>query len=238
MSVAAHSAAIGITRGFTAAQRMQIQDQAIREKRYTIIGRLTAVLFEGQRQIKGFSQDKARYHSRGQEKVLSDAMKPFSESQTKLWYSVCLDWLTHKNAPMLAVSHDRKDLLLPFGLTPLPAIPDPRWVPQHSQSACPVSLKSGCKKCVAPRIPQLITGCPVVGDRVSDKITARDGKVYGVVHPVIELALMLGGSQGGFGRIRGGVDPADGTHMALLLDDSNPGKIQGYFVGGTFQFGG
>jgi len=50
--------------------------------------------------------------------------------------------------------------------------------------------------------------------------------------------VMLSGAQGGFGRIRGGVDPADGTHLALLIDDSDPNQLQGYFVGGRFQFGG
>jgi hypothetical protein len=237
-AIQSHAAAIGVTRGFTAAQRMSIQDECIKARRYTIIGRLTAVLFEGQRELRGLSQSKARYSSPGQEKVLSDAMKPFSESQTSLWYSVCLDWLTHKNAPVLAVSHDRKDLLLPFGLTPLPKIPDPRWVPQHAQSVCPVHTVTGCPECVAPRIPQLLTGCPVVGDRVKDKITARDGREYGIIHPVLELAVMLGGAQGGFGRIRGGVDPADGTHLSLLLDDSNPEQMSGWFVSGRFQFGG
>jgi len=36
----------------------------------------------------------------------------------------------------------------------------------------------------------------------------------------------------------GGVDPADGSHLALLIDDSNPHQMQAYFVGGRFQFGG
>ena len=238
-AVQSHSAAIGVIGSqFTAAQRMKMQEQLIRDRKYIVVGKMTAVLFEAQREITGFSQDKARYSAPGQEKSLTDPLKPFSESQTKLWYSVCLDWLTHKNAPVLAISHDRKDLLLPFGLPPLPPIPDPRWVPKHSQSVCPVHTVTGCRNCVAPRIPQLITGCPVVGDRVKDKITARDGIVYGVVHPILELAIMLGGAQGGFGRIRGGVDPADGTHLSLLLDDSNPERMQGYFVSGRFQFGG
>jgi hypothetical protein len=225
MSVAAQSAALGITRGFTAAERMKIQEQACRDKNYIIVGRMTAVLFEGQREISGHSQSRARYTAPGQEKQLSDALKPFSESQTKLWYSVCLDWLTHKNAPILAISRDHNDLLLPNGLPPLPPIPDPRWVPKNATDK-------------VPRIPQLLTGCPVVGDRITDKITDRTGRVYGVVHPVIELCVMLGGAQGGFARIRGGVDPADGTHLALLLDDSNPNEMRGYFVGGRFQLGG
>jgi len=156
---------------------------------------------------------------------MGDGSKPFSEAQTILWYSLCLDWLGHKKAPIIAISRDRQDLLLPQGLTPLPDLPDPRWVPAHAGE-------------IAPRIPQLLTGCKVVGDRVTDKITGRDGRVYGVLHPIVELCVMLGGAQGGFGRIRGAVDPSDGTHLALLIEDSDPRAMAAYFVGGRFQLGG
>ncbi len=210
---------------FTLADRLRIQQQTSRDKGYIVIGRLTSVLFEAQRNISGLSQSLPRYANSEQAKYTPDSMKPFSEKQTVLWASYALDWLTHKNAPILAVSRDQRDLLLPQGLTPLPDIPDPRWVPRKATDT-------------APRIPQLLTGCPIVGDRVRDKITSRDGRVYGVLHPVLELCVMLAGIQGGFGRIRGGVDPADGTHLALLIDDSNPYQMQAYFVGGRFQFGG
>ena len=210
---------------FTLADRLKIQQQHCRDKNYITIGRLTSVLFEAQRDTSGFSQSRKRYANPEQAQYTSDAMAPFSEKQAILWASVSLDWLTHKNAPLIAISRDRKDLLLPWGMTPLPDIPDPRWVPKKATD-------------IAPRIPQLLTGCPVVGDRVRDKITARDGHVYGVIHPVLELCIMLAGVQGGFGRIRGGVDPSDGTHLALLIDDSNPHQLQAYFVGGRFQFGG
>lgn len=220
------SAAAVITRPtFTLADRLRIQQNTARDKNYIVVGRLTSVLFEAQRNISGYSQSRPRYANKEQIKHVSDAMKPFSSAQAKLWSSITLDWLTHKNAPILAVSRDQRDLLLPNGLTPLPAIPDPRWMPKSATE-------------IAPRIPQRLTGCPVVGDRVTDKIKDRTGKLYGVIHPVIELCVMLSGMQGGFGRIRGGVDPADGTHLALLIDDSNPEQMQAYFVGGKFQFGG
>jgi hypothetical protein len=210
---------------FTLADRMRIQQQSTTNKQYTVVGRLTSVVFEAQRDISGLSQARARYSSPEQANTLSDAMKPFSEKQMILWASITLDWLTHKNAPLIAISRDRQDLLLPHGLTPLPPIPDPRWVPKQAGD-------------IAPRIPQLLTGCPVVGDRVTDKITSRDGRVYGVIHPVRELCVMLMGAAGTFAKIVGGVDPADGTHLALLIDDSNPEQLAAYFVGGRFQFGG
>lgn len=211
---------------FKLADRMRIQEETIRDRRYTIIGRLTSVLFEGQRSIKGYSQARPRYANREQEKQLAGTtMAPFSKEQLILWSSVTLDWLTHKNAPQIAISNDRQDLLLPFGLTPLPPIPDPRWVPKRADE-------------IAPRIPQLLTGCPVVGDRVRDMLKDRSGRMYGILHPIMQLQIMLGGIQGGYGKISGGVNPSDGTHLALVIDDANPEHMRGYFVGGKFQFGG
>ncbi len=223
---------------FTLADRMRIQTDVIRNKQYVVIGRLTSVVWEAQRDLTGFSQSLPRYANSRQASLVSDALKPFSEAQTRIWSSITLDYLGYKNAPLLAISRDQKDLLLPAGLSPLPPIPDPRWMPRHAQHACPKSVSKGCADCVAPRIPQKLTGCPVVGDRVKDMLKDRAGKCYGVIHPVLELCVMLGGSQGGFGRIRGGVDPSDGTHLALVIDDSNPEQMQAYFVGGRFTFGG
>jgi hypothetical protein len=219
------SAAVLTRPTFTLADRLKIQQERARNRDYITIGRLTSVLFEAQRKITGLSQARPRWNNPEQAKHVPDHMAPFSEKQTVLWCSITLDWLSHKNAPLIAISRDRQDILLPHGMTPLPDIPDPRWTPKHAND-------------VVPRIPQLLTGCPVVGDRVRDKITSRDGRVYGVLHPVLELCVMLAGVQGGFGRIKGGVDPSDGTHLALLIDDSDPTQLQGFFVGGKFTFGG
>jgi hypothetical protein len=221
------SAAVFIKPGFTLADRIKIQQSTARDKNYIVIGRLTSVVFEAQRSTAGLSQSRARWNNSKQAKELADqpGLHPFSEMQAKLWASITLDLLTHKNAPVIAISRDQRDLLLPFGMTPLPKIPDPRWVAKRATDIC-------------PRIPQRLTGCPVVGDRVRDMIKARDGRMYGVIHPILECCIMLGGSQGGFARIRGGVDPTDGTHLSLLIDDSNPEQLEGYFVGGRFQLGG
>lgn len=237
MSAAAHTI---IKSNFRLADRIKIQQETIRAKQYIVIGRLTSLVFEAQRSLAGYSQSRARWHNKRQARELANqpGLHPMSESQAVLWAGITLDWLTNKNAPVLAISRDQQDLLLPFGLTPLPAIPDPRWTPAHAQHLCPKSTKTGCKGCVAPRIPQSLVGCPVVGDRVRDKITARDGRTFGVIHPVKELCVILGGSQGGFGAIHGLVDRTEGTHLSLLLDDSDPDRMEGYFVGGRFQLGG
>jgi hypothetical protein len=230
---------------FTLADRLKIQAQRIREKDYIIIGRVTAIHWEAQRNISGFSQSRPRYGHPDQPKLLADAVakrlmtqrqadavKPFSEKQNVLWQSTTLDWLDGKRGPILARSRDQKDLLLPQGLTPLPDIPDPRWVPKHSDSVCP-SGPRGCSGCIAPRIPQKLVGCPIVGDRVEDKITARNGHVFGILHPILELSVVAFGPDGlgHFLRIRGAVDQIDQTHPALLIDD----EMRGFLVGGTFS---
>jgi hypothetical protein len=194
---------------FTLADRLRIQQERSQQRDYIVAGKLTSLVFEGQRSITGLSQSKGL------------GLDSFSEKQRILWSSITLDWLNHKNAPVLAVSRDHRDLLLPNGLTPLPDIPDPRWLPKKAGD-------------IAPRLRQALVGCPVVGDRACGKLTARDGRVYLVIQPISELCLMLHSVSGGFGRIRGLVDPADGTHLALLID---PEGRQGYFVGGMFTMG-
>jgi hypothetical protein len=217
---------------FTVAQRIEVQKQTIRDRNYIPVGRLLSVIFEGPRDISGLSQSRPRYAHANQASSLSDAMTPFSEMQARLFASISLDFLTYTQAPVFAVSRDRRDLLLPQGLGELPPIPDPRWTPTHAFAACPNS-KDGCQGCVAPRIPQLLTGCPVVGDRVRDRITARDGRMYGVISPVNQLMLFLLHGQGHFFKI-GGYPDSDGSHLTLLIDD----EMHGYLVGGRFQFGG
>ncbi len=111
---------------FTLADRLRIQQERSRDRDYKTLGRLTAVEFEGQRNIKGLSQGHAD-------------QSDFSRKQTQLWCSITLDWLSHKNAPIIAISRDHQDLLLPLGMRPLPPIPDPRWRPTNSATAHGVS---------------------------------------------------------------------------------------------------
>jgi hypothetical protein len=118
---------------------------------------------------------------------------------------------------------------MPERMPELPAIPDPRFVPAHSITACP---QAGCPGCIAPRIPQLQTGCPVVGDRVEHKISGRDGTTMGVLHPILELSIVAWGvdGRGHFARLLGRKDNIEGRRPALLIDEEN----RGFFVGGLF----
>jgi hypothetical protein len=217
---------------FTLADRLKIQKQRIHDKDYIVLGRLSAVLFEAQRSTVGLSQSLPRYDNPNQPKLVPDAMKPFSEKQTELWQSTTLDWLQPSKGPILARSKDGRDWLLPQGLTALPDLPDPRWMPGHAFAICPKG-KAGCSKCIPPRIPQKLVGCPVVGDRVRHKITERNGHVWGILHPVILLSFVANGpdGQGHWAKARGNYSQADGMHPAMLIDD----ELHAYFVGGTFS---
>jgi hypothetical protein len=210
------SAAIITESTFTLADRIKIQQQYIRERKYTRIGRLTTIVMERQLPTRGMSQSRPRYSDpRAAKMDLNDSLKPFSEWQMKTWASMTLDWLTHKNAPMLAVSLDRNDLLLPAGLTPLPKIPDPLWIPKRAGD-------------VAPRVEQTLES------RAYGQIKTKDGHRWLVFQPITELCLFLGQGNGGFGRIRGVTSPYDHTHLSLLVD---PETMQGYFASGSFEAG-
>jgi hypothetical protein len=207
---------------FTLTDRIRIQQQRIQDHDYTRIGKLTAVVWEGQRSTVGSSQSN----------LLPGV---FSKWQRKTWASLTLDWLTHRNAPILAISRDRNDLLLPFRLPALPDIPDPRW------NGHKVAPAADAKIDTVPRIPQLLAGCPVVGDRASGRITDRiSGKTFLIFKPLTELQVMCGkGQDSGFGRILCATDPADRTHAALLInaEPESDGSMEAYFVGGSFHSG-
>lgn len=203
---------------FTLADRIKIQQQYIRERKYTRIGRLTTVVMEKQMPTAGLSASRPRYSFPAAAKQnINEAMRPFSEWQMKAWANMTLDWLTHKKAPMLAVSLDRNDLLLPEGLKPLPDIPDPLWIPKKAGD-------------VAPRVEQTLE------TRAYGTIKARDGRLWLVFQPITELCVFLLGMGGnaGFGKIRGVTSPYDHTHLSLLVD---PQTMEGFFASGGFEAG-
>jgi hypothetical protein len=208
---------------FTLTDRIKVQQERLQNRDYTTIGKLTAVVWEAQRSTQGFSQDR------------SPGLGAFGKWQRKTWASMTLDYLTHKNAPILAISRDRNDLLLPFGLAALPDIPDPRWAGFKEAPA------AECTNANVPRIKQLFAGCPVVGDRACGTIKDRiSGKTYLIFQPLTELQVMCGrGQESGFGRITCMRDPADGTAAALLVNcEPRPGgSFEAYFVGGSFHAG-
>jgi hypothetical protein len=230
MATATHapnrSASIITSSPFTLTDRLRIQQDYIRRGEYTKIGKLTSVVWEGQRSTVGMSQsrDLGIGNNTG-----------FGKWKRKTWASCTLDWLHHANAPILAVSRDRNDLLLPFKMNALPDIPDPRWNGFQTAPA------ADCKKPQIPRIPQLFAGCPAVGDRACGQIKDRiSGKTYLIFQPLLELQVMCGkGQESGFGRISWMTCPSTHLHGALLVEihPDRDGKYEAYFVGGSFIAG-
>jgi len=220
------SASVITSAPFTLTDRLKIQQDHIRRGDYTKIGKVTCVVWEGQKDTRGLSQDK---------QLGTGMMAGFGRFKRQLWQSCTLDWLNHNNAPILAVSRDRNDLLLPFKLNALPDIPDPRW---KGFATAPAASE---KNPEIPRIPQLFAGCPVVGDRACGTIKDRiSGKTYLIFQPLLELQVMCGkGKDSGFGRIRWMTCPATHLHGALLVEihPDSDGKHEAYFVGGSFIAG-
>jgi hypothetical protein len=213
---------------FTLTDRLKIQQDYIRRGDYTKIGKLTCIVWEGQRSSVGMSQSRD---------LGSGAFTGFGQWKRKTWASCTLDWLSHRNAPILAISRDRNDLLLPFRMNRLPDIPDPRWN-GFGIAAVPGPNET---KPEIPRIPQLFAGCPVVGDRACGTIKDRiSGKTYLIFQPLLELQVLCGqGHDSGFGRISCCTDPATRLHAALLVncEPDSEHSYEAYFVGGSFHAG-
>jgi hypothetical protein len=226
----AASAAVITRSTFTASERMKLQLEKIRDQKYRKIGKLTTIVIERQMPTAGMSQSKPRWSNPEQAKIHArdgNFDVPFSEWQLNAWVNMTLDYLHPSNGPVLAISDDRNDLLLPFGLAPLPKIPDPFWVP----GAVRRGLHAGE---TAPRIEQKLES------RACGRIRARDGRMWLIFQPLTEICVCIGGKAGGFGRIVCKTDPADHTHSALLVDP-NPvdrdGNMEAHFIGGSFQAG-
>jgi hypothetical protein len=206
---------------FTLADRLQIQRDRIRDRQYRKIGLLTTIVLERQLSTKGMSQSKPRFSSPDGAKYCPAGMEPFSAWQAAAWVNLTLEWLHHRNGSLLAISADRNDLLLPMGLSPLPQIPDPLWIPKKPGD-------------VAPRIRQKLE------DRAYGQIRERNGRLWLIFQPLTELCVAIGaGKDSGFGKIRCVTDPADHTHSALLVDPEpdRDGRMEAHFVGGSFQSG-
>lgn len=210
---------------FTLADRLRIQQDRIRNMEYTKIGKLTTVVMERQISTRGMSQSQPRWANPEQAKIHErdkNFQPPFSEWQANAWVQLTLDWLHHRNGPLLAISRDRNDLLLPFGMNPLPDIPDPIWIPKLAGDT-------------APRIEQNLEA------RACGQIRDRRGRMFLIFQPLTELCVCIGsGKDSGFGKIKCMTDPADCTHSALLVDPhpiDRDGRMQAHFVGGSFQAG-
>jgi hypothetical protein len=219
---------------FTLTDKLRIQRQRIHDREYVKFATLTTIVIERQLPTKGISQSKPRWQNPQQERMHRESAQmtgtanfdaPFSDWQATNWALLTLEWLSHKNGSLLAISRDKNDLLLPRGLAALPKIPDPLWTP----------AKGGT---TAPRVEQKLE------DRACGRIYERHtGKFFLIFQPLTELCVMVGSAdpkKGGFGRIRCVTDPATRLHASLLVNPDpmdRYGNLEAYFASGAFEAG-
>lgn len=186
---------------FDFAARKEIQDQRIRTQEFTPLGRIVWVSME-----------------------LQLDHQPTKKEQ---YFQGRFDW--QNNGPLLAISKDHADLLLPGGVTPLPDIPDPTWAPRTATQAEIENPK--WKPDTAPLEKQSWL------DRPCSRFVAA-GETWVVYQPIMEIWFRPFGvptyahvtcKSEGWGGI--------GRRTAMLVNtDPNTGGAA-YFYGGVFEIG-
>lgn len=176
----------------------RIQDERIRTQDYRTLGRVVWVSME-----------------------LQLDHKPTLKEQ---YFQGRFDW--QNNGPMLAISKDHADLLLPGGVTPLPDLPDPTWVPKVPTQA---QLEDrNWKPQSAPMEKQSWL------DRPCYRFNAG-GDVWVAYQPIMEIWFRPFGVPT-YAHVKckpegwGGV----GRRTALLV---NPKDGSAHFYGGVFEIG-
>lgn len=186
-----------LTTTFSVDEVFKIQRERIRTQDYSALGRLVQIGLELQ---LDHPPTKAEQLTRGR-----------------------LD-LMH-NGPLLAMSNDHADLLLPDGVPlELPDIPDPVWVPKVPTQE--VIESPGWKPEAAPILKQSWI------ERATGKFV--DGAdTWVIFQPVIQVVYRLFQIPT-YGLVNCKPAPWQGTRTALLVD---PKTGRAYFYGGTFEIG-
>lgn len=132
---------------------------------------------------------------------------------------ILLGKIDYMNAgPLIAISNDRRDLLLPFGALPFPDVPDPLWIPKMPTKR--QLADASWKRPEAPPIRQSMT------DRASGRYDSADGSTWVIFQPVTEIWFRLFRTPAyGVARCMPFLD----TRMALMV---NPETCEAFFFGG------
>jgi hypothetical protein len=127
-----------------------------------------------------------------------------------------LDYMN--SGPLLAVSKDHQDLLLPYGALPFPDVPDPLWekpMPTAAQLADP-----NWRAPQAPMIRQSMT------ERAAGLYTTDDKEQWVIFQPVLEIWYRLFNQPAyAVAKCRPFID----TRTALMI---NPETCEAFFYGG------
>jgi hypothetical protein len=188
-----------LTTTFNVDEVMRIQLERIRTQEYTALGRLVWISLELQLD-----------HKPTEEETITKGRFDFMH-----------------DGPLLAMSRDHADLLLPEGVPlELPEIPLPSWTPPfqtQEQIEAP-----GWRPQKAPMIKQLWLDPARGGKTFGD---GADAWVY--FQPVIQVTFRLF-DKPTYGFVKCKPSPWGGTRTALLVD---PAKGRAFFYGGTFEIG-
>lgn len=188
-----------LTTTFSVDEVCKIQQERIRTQEYEVLGRLVWISLELQMDHKPTPEENLTF---GRFDFMHDG-------------------------PLLAMSKDHADLLLPDGVPlELPDIPDPAWVPKVQKQE--VIEAPGWKPEQAPMKKQLWLDSSRGGRRFMD---GGDQWVY--FQPVIQVTYRLF-HVAAYGLVRCKPAPWAGTRTALMVD---PVKGRAFFYGGTFEIG-
>lgn len=188
-----------LTTTFDVDTVMRVQLERIRLQEYTALGRLVWISLELQLD-----------HVPSEEEVITKGRFDFMH-----------------DGPLLAMSKDHSDLLLPEGVPlNLPDIPEPSWTPPY-QTQQQIEAP-GWKPAKAPMIKQEWLDPERKGKRFGD-----GGDTWVYFQPVIQVTYRLFQTPT-YGQVKCKPAPWAGTRTALIVD---PVKGRAFFYGGTFEIG-
>lgn len=131
--------------------------------------------------------------------------------------------------PLLAMSHDHADLLLPSGIVPLPKIPDPTWIPR-TPTQKEIEAKDW-KPPVAPMIEQHWTDRPSIDGGTGPHTFGSGKEIWIVFRPIMEVWYRPFGVAT-YAKVNCKPQAWTGERTALAIQ---PETGKAHFFGGVFE---
>lgn len=219
MSRPATSAAVQRVSSFDLSGIIEYQRDSIRDKKYSLFGRLT--------NLRLGLDDRAEYFH-------GEAFRRLCLTNKVIGHT--LEWPSH-HAPYVAWAADRSTLLFPDGIQNPPSISIRAFMRVDAASKhLPPGVKWDGSRLVADKKSGRVK--QNMFDFASGSLTGRDGTRFAIFQPV-EQAVMLANVTSARFRSTGtmmnceGKPTFDGRHPFLLV---SPGSPEAYLAGGRFDF--
>lgn len=204
---------------FDLAGIIEFQRSSIREKKYSLFGRLT--------NLRLGLDDRAEYFS-------GEAFRRLCHTNKVMGHS--LEWPAEK-APYVAWAMDRSTLLFPDGIQHPPSISIRAFMRVDVTSKdLPPGVKWDGSQVVADRKSGRVK--QDIFDFASGSLTGRDGSRFAILQPVEQAVVLANVSSARFksnGTLMNchGKPAWDGRHPFLLV---SPFSAEAYLAGGRFDF--